>query len=519
MALVQLLQQWCQELNKTTPLTTLFVYSLLLLFPLLFLLKLNSGRTKLNLPPSPPKLPIIGHLHRLGTLPHRSLRALATEYGPLMLLQLGHVPTLVVTSPEMAKEIMKTQDTVFLNRSKSWAADTFFYGSKDIGFSPHGEYWRIVRKVCVSEFWILNKVHSFKFVREEEVREMIEKITSASIDRATVNIGDLMVKITSNIISRCVLGRKYEQGLEDGKRSFGELSKTSMQLVGSFCFRDTFPSLGWMDVLTGLAKRMKETFEGFDEFLDQVIEEHRNSQGKYDQPDRECFMGTLLRLQREGTLEINLTQNDTKAILQDMFVGGTDTIATVMEWAMAELVKQPTLLKKAQEEIRRVVGKKCKVGEEDINQMDYLKCVIKESLRLHAPAPFLNPRESSTSVKLAGYDIPPKTRVFINAWAIQRDPKLWDKPEEFVPERFVNNPIDFKGHDFQFIPFGAGKRGCPGTLFGVTEVEYVLANLLYWFNWELPSGASKEDLDMSEAYGLVVHKKTPLQLVPVLHSS
>ncbi|XP_028062927.1 cytochrome P450 71A1-like [Camellia sinensis] len=204
-----------------------------------------------------------------------------------------------------------------------------------------------------------------------------------------------------------------------------------------------------------------------------------------------------------------------------MFIGGTDTTSTAIEWAMTELIKNPTKLKKAQEEVRRVEGEKSKVNEDDIDQMVYLNWVVKEALSLRAPIPYLFRQESigNESTKLGGYDIPPGARVFINAWAIHRDPKIWDNPEDFVPERFANNLIDFTGQDFNFNPFGAGRRGCPGFSFGVLIVEYVLANLLYWFDWKYPSGPGREeDFDMSEVTSLVVDKKIPLQLVPVLHS-
>lgn len=199
-----------------------------------------------------------------------------------------------------------------------------------------------------------------------------------------------------------------------------------------------------------------------------------------------------------------------------MFVGGTDTTAAAMEWAMAELVKNPSILKKAQEEVRQVVGVKSKLSEDDIQHMVYLKCVLKESLRLHAPA--MIARETSKAVKLRGYDIPAKTKVMINAWAIQRDPEVWDRPVEFIPERFANILVDLKGQHGQFMPFGFGRRLCPGLSFAIVEVELVLANLLYWFNWNMPNGANPEDLDMDESNALIVHKKTPLLLVPALHS-
>jgi cytochrome P450 len=195
-----------------------------------------------------------------------------------------------------------------------------------------------------------------------------------------------------------------------------------------------------------------------------------------------------------------------------MFVGTTDTSITTMEWAMAELMKRPIIMKKAQEEVREVVGRKSKVVVNDVNQMCYLKCIIKETLRLHPPVPFLVPRETSASARLGGYDIPCKTRVYVNSWAIHRDPKFWEKAEEFLPERFSsnNNPMDFIGKDFQYIPFGGGRRVCPGMSAGLATVEFVLANLLYWFDWELPGSA--EELDMSEVFGLAIHKKVPLHL-------
>jgi len=199
-------------------------------------------------------------------------------------------------------------------------------------------------------------------------------------------------------------------------------------------------------------------------------------------------------------------------------VGGTDTTSSALEWTMSELVRNPIIMKKVQEEIRTVVGHKSNVEESDVNKMHYLKCVIKETLRVHPPAPLVVPRVSGSDVKLKGYDIPAKTTIYINAWAIQRDPKFWESPEEFLPERFKNTEVDFKGQeDFHFIPFGFGRRGCPGVSFGIASVEYVLANLLYWFDWKLPE-TDTQNVDMNEMFGLVVSRKVPLCLKPTSYS-
>ncbi|KAH7866181.1 hypothetical protein Vadar_016771 [Vaccinium darrowii] len=478
MAATPVLQQWWQELYKTITLSPFFFSSILIL--LLFTLNFFKGGSKLNLPPSPRKLPIIGHLHLLGTLPHKTFHILSQTYGPILLLQLGHAQTLVVSSAKIAKEIMKTQDTTFSNRLETRAGKSLTYGFRDLAFCPHGEYWRQMRKICVLKLLSLNRVHSFDSLREEEVARLIEKIRGASLDEAPINLGVLFVVMSCNIISRCILGKKNEG--EDDMKRFGVLARSSTVLMGEFCFRDFFPYLGSMDVFSGFEKRLKNTSEGLDAFFDEIIEGHRSSKGNYDQRDKNCFFEILLDLQKEDLMGIDFTRDSFKGLLLDMFVGGTDTTSATMEWAMAELMKNPTKMKKAQEEVRRVVGKKSKISQDDIAQMEYLKCVVKETLRLHPPAPFLVPRELTESTTLEGYDIPPKTRIFINAWAIQRDSKYWDQPEEFLPERFANNLVDFRGQDFQFIPFGAGRRGCPGISFGVMEVELVLANLLYWFD-------------------------------------
>ena len=202
-----------------------------------------------------------------------------------------------------------------------------------------------------------------------------------------------------------------------------------------------------------------------------------------------------------------------------MFVGGTDTTSTALEWAISELMRHPNIMKKVQGEVRQIVGNKSKIEENDVSQMHYLKCVVNETLRFHPPTPLMAPRETISDIKLKGYDIPAKTIVYINAWAIQRDPEFWDNPEEFVPERFENNQIDFNTQESHFFPFGFGRRGCPGMNFGIVSVEYVLANLLCWFDWELPEADSQiEDIDMSEAFGLVVSRKVPLHLKPIAFS-
>ncbi|KAG8640442.1 cytochrome P450 71A1 [Manihot esculenta] len=487
------------------------VFSLLLL-SFVHLFRLSRTR-KLKLPPSPPKLPIIGNLHQLGAFPYRSLKKLSDKYGPLMLMHFGGVPTLVVSTAEMAYEITKNHDVTFASRPKTSAGDVLFFGRQDIAFCPYGEYWRQVKKVCVLELLSQKRVQCFEFVRREETAKLVEKLHDACNEGSPVNLSEMLVTISNNIISRSALGTVYdnESGLQS---SSGDLVRLTIDLMGSFSFKDSFPYLGWLDVLTGFSRKVKKTCKELHGFLDQVIEEHQESKSQSNVEDTNDIVDILLHLEKNGMLSANFTRESMKAILVDMFIAGTDTTATTMDWTMAELMKNPNIMKKAQEEVRRVVGNRLKVDESDLDQMTYLKCIVKETLRHHSG---MLPRQTTTRSELAGYDIPPNTTVLINMWGIQRDPRLWENPDDFIPERFIDNPVDFNGKDKKYIPFGFGRRLCPGISFAVKEVEYVLANLLFLFDWKLPDGQGPEDLDMREVFYLVNRKKIPLMIMPTEH--
>ncbi|KAK9117349.1 hypothetical protein Sjap_016296 [Stephania japonica] len=371
-----------------------------------------------------------------------------------------------------------------------------------------------MRKICVTELLSIKRVKTLKRVREEEVACMIERMYHPASLGAPVDLTTVFSDLSNDILCRCVLGMKYG---EDGDKSSAELARKLTSKSLPLTFADLFSSLEWMDTVTGLTGRLKETARKFDFFLEQVIEEHIIRGERDNNSDKEKdFVDVLIQIQEEGK---NITRDDIKALILEMFFAGVDTSAAVAEWAMSELIKSSNIMKKAQEEVRRVVREKgkLKVDEEDIQGMDYLKCVIKETLRLHPPSPTLLPRESSESVNINGYYIPPKTRVMINAWAIQRDPDIWSNAEEFIPDRFMSTTFDFNGQNLEFIPFGAGRRICPGISFGLAVVELNLANLLYWFNWEIPGGADKEGLDMTETFGIEHARKFPLQLVPIPH--
>jgi cytochrome P450 len=200
-----------------------------------------------------------------------------------------------------------------------------------------------------------------------------------------------------------------------------------------------------------------------------------------------------------------------------MLVAATDTTSATSVWAITTLIKNPRVMKKLQEEIRNTGVKKDFLDEDDIQNFPYFKAVIKEILRLHLPAPLLVPRESREKCIISGYNIPAKTIVYVNVWAIQRDHNIWKNPDEFYPERFLENSINFIGQDFELIPFGAGRRICPGMSMAAASLDLILANLLYSFDWKLPHGFVKEDIDTEMLPGITQHKKNPLCLVANIH--
>jgi len=222
----------------------------------------------------------------------------------------------------------------------------------------------------------------------------------------------------------------------------------------------------------------------------------------------------LLAVSENTTPEVNLGRESIKALLMDMLHAGTDTTSTALEWAMTELLKRPLLMKNAQEELENVVGLNRKVRESDLPHLPYLHAVVKETLRLYPPAPLMVPHESLHSCSLSGYEIPGRTRVIINAWAIGRDPTSWEDAEEFKPERFMGRSVDVKGQDFQLIPFGSGRRGCPGIQLAMVAVEFVLGQLLHCFDWRLPEGIQGPDLDMNEKFGISTRRAVSLLAVP-----
>ncbi|KAM5584442.1 cytochrome P450 71D11-like [Rosa sericea] len=500
------------ELLQSPSLQALLIFSLFLIAILKIAKRGKTKNSTSNLPPGPWKLPIIGNLHQfVGSLPHHGLRDLAEIYGPLMYLMLGEVPTLVVSSAEFAKEVMKTHDAIFALRPQTLATRILSYRGKTICFSPDGEYWRQLRKICTLELLSTKRVRSFQRIREEEVMKLIKRI--ASRPGSPINLTEEIYLCTYRITSRAAFGRKsidHEKAMHIGKEA--------LKVAGGFALADVFPSIKLLHVISGMRAKLEKLQKEADMILENIIKEHKEdktttkSQGEGEV--EEDLVDVLLKYHDHSCLKFSLTIENIKAVIQDIFGAGSETSSTTVDWLMAEMIKNPRIMKMAQDEVREVFNRKGHVDETSIKDMKYLNLVIKETLRLHPAAPFLLPRECKETCEIAGYTIPVKTRVVINAWAIGRDAKYWTEPEIFYPERFLDSSVDYKGTNFEYIPFGAGRRMCPGIAYGLANMELQVALLLYNFDWKLPYEMKNEDLDMTEDFGITVRRKGDLHLVP-----
>ncbi|CAK9200287.1 unnamed protein product [Sphagnum troendelagicum] len=481
---------------------------------------------RLRIAPGPfPIWPVLGSLPSIGKLPHRTFYHLSKKYGDVMELKLGSTRAVVISSPDFAKEILKTHDQVCASRPDVVAAHVMLYGKKDIAFAPYGNHWRHMRKLCELELLSAKRLRSTKNLRSEEVSFMVKDVYKLCKEGKGVNMQSRLYETSMNVVTRMLFKRRYFDNTRQSTaeaEEFKELVVKLVNLAGVFNLSDYIPYLKPFD-LQGYVPIMKEANSRIDRFLSKIIEEHvedsKSTSTAADHRDEEeeeeakDFVDVMLSLPAAETGSGRLEKNTIKAVIADMIGAGTDTSATTVEWALVELLRHPEAMKKAQEELDDVIGSERVVDEGDISELKYLQAIVKETFRLHPPATLLS-HESIGDCTVGGYFIPAKTRIFVNVWAVHRHPSAYQKPLEFNPSRFVGSQIDVKGLDFQLLPFGSGRRMCPGLRLGLIMVHLELARLLHSFTWKLPAGQDPQDIDMDEIFGLTAPKAIPLHVVP-----
>nr|XP_010936313.1 flavonoid 3'-monooxygenase [Elaeis guineensis] len=493
----------------------LYLLLLTLLFATLLYLYLKP-RSQPPLPPGPTGWPILGNLPQLGTKPHQTLYHLSHVHGPLLHLRFGRTPTIVAASAAVASSLLKTHDANFAGRPLSSGPKIMAYDGRSVAWSPYGDRWRAIRKICNLNLFSTKALDGFRYIRQSEAAAMAAGLAAAA---AVVEVGPWLNACTANTISRVTLGRRLfavdGSGREEVKE-FKDMSVELTKLAGEFVVGDFVPALKWVDV-GGVVGRMKRLSRQFDQFLEKIIREHKEESGPTEQ--NEDFLTVLIRLNEDGDEEGGkLTHQEMKGILLDMFVAGTDTSTSTVEWALAELIRHPDILKKAQQELDSVVGRNRLVSEPDLVHLPLLQAIVKETFRIHPSTPLSLPRIAADNCEINGYHIPKGANLLVNIWAIGRDPATWADPLEFRPSRFLpgggHEHIDIKGNDFEIIPFGAGRRICAGMSLGLRMVQLMLATMVHGFDWALLMGQVPEKLNMEEAFGLTLQRAEPLSLWP-----
>ncbi|KAJ9549984.1 hypothetical protein OSB04_022527 [Centaurea solstitialis] len=476
----------------------------------------SAGKSTSPLPPGPRGLPVVGYLPFLGPNLHHQFANLAQIYGPIFKLKLGSKTHIVVSSPELAEVVAREHDEIFSNRDPPAVAVEISHGGQNILWADNNSHWRNMRKVFVYEILSGKNLEASHTFRQADVRKTVKRVFDTM--GTEVDVGRVMFLSSLNVITSMIWGKSLVDGEEirDGVGvELREVLSRIVELLGTANVSDFFPVLAGLD-LQGVVREMKRRRTVVEGFFDRIITERMASKVEetVEEKGRRDFLQTLLELKdQNSSSSFNVTQ--IKALFMDTILGATDTTSTMVEWIMAELLRNPKIMKDVQDELEDVVGLSNIVEESHIPKLRYLDAVIKETFRLHPPLPLLITRCPNQSCKVGGYTVPKGSNVYLNVWAIHRNPEYWENPLEFTPERFINpdgtTKFDFNGYNLKYFPFGSGRRKCPGIRLGEKMLVYVLASLLHSFDWSLPDG---KELELSDKFGIVLKKRKPLIAIP-----
>ncbi|KAK7250976.1 hypothetical protein RIF29_33792 [Crotalaria pallida] len=481
--------------------TSLFYYTFL---SILFIITLNflfPTRRQRNLPPGPPCLPIIGNLHLLAHPLHRTLHRLSQKHGQVFSLWFGSRFVVVVSSPAAVQECFTKNDVTLANRPPLLSAKHIGYNFTAVTVAPYGDHWRNVRRIMSLEVLSTQRLNSLLEIRRDEIKKLVQNLARESREEfAKVELKSRLSEMTFNTIMRMISGKRYygedcDVTSVEEARQFREIIKELISVGGSSNPAEFVTILRWFD-FDKLENKMKSIASRTDAFLQGLIDEHRSKKQSAN------TMIDHLLSQQQSQPEY-YTDQIIKGIILVMLLGGTETSATTLEWAMSALLNHPQVLRKARDEIDTHIGQDRLIDESDTSKLPYLEKIISETFRLHPAFPLLAPHFSSKDCTIGGYNVPKSTILLVNAWAIHRDPQLWSDPTQFKPERFEK-----EGEADKLIPFGLGRRACPGSNLGLRTVFLTLGLLIQCFEWKR---MSEGEVDMTEGKGATTPKAIPLE--------
>ncbi|MCD7449304.1 hypothetical protein HAX54_051046 [Datura stramonium] len=490
--------------------------TIILLTFLLFRLRRrrSSGNNSRQLPPGPQGWPVFGSMFQLGNEPHKTLTGLKQKYGPVVWLKLGSINTMVILSAGAASELFRNHDVAFAERSVTEVMKSHGYDKGSLALAPYGTYWRVMKRIMTVQMLVNKRINETVEIRRKCVDDLIKWIGNREINSSGgIHVAKFVFLATFNMLGELLLSRELVDPKSEKGSEFFAAMMGLMECSGSQNIVDLFPWLRWLDP-QGLRRRMDrglgKTIEIVSAFLKERFEEReRTGEKKND------FLEVLLEYEGKGKDEPKkISDHELILIILEIFFAGSETTSSSIEWAMTELLCNPEAMYKVKSELSDVLGDAKKLEEADIDSLKYLQAVVKETLRLHPPIPFLVPRKAIQETEFMGYHIPKGTQVFVNAWAIGRDPEYWKDPSDFKPERFLDSKIEYRGQNFEFIPFGSGRRICAGIPLAHRMLHLVLGSLLHEFDWEIDVSVLDEALDTQDRMGVTVRKLKPLKAIP-----
>ncbi|KAL1568056.1 trans-cinnamate 4-monooxygenase [Salvia divinorum] len=450
---------------------------------------------KLKLPPGPMSVPIFGNWFQVGDdLNHRNLTAYARRFGDIFLLRMGQRNLAVVSSPDLAREVLHAQGVAFGSRPRNLVYDILTGRGRDMTFSVYGDHWRKMRRVMTAPFFTSKVAEQYRTGWEAEAAAVVEDVKGMAA--AGIVIRKRLQRMMYNNIYRIMFDRRFE-GDEDPlfvelKMLNGERSRLAQSF--DYNYGDFIPILrpflrGYLSLCEQVAKRRSRLFK------DDFIEARKKLVST--KASEKCAMDHILEAQQKG----ELNEDNVICIVENINSAGIETTLWGMEWCIAELVNHPEIQTKLRLELDTVLGPGVQITEPDTAKLPYLQAVIKETLRLRMPVPLLVPHMNLQDAKLGGFHIPAESKVLVNAWWLANNPDHWKKPEEFRPERFLEEEagVEANGNDYRFLPFGVGRRSCPGVLLALPILGITIGRLVQNFELLAPPGQSK--IDTSEKAG------------------
>ncbi|KAK4260044.1 hypothetical protein QN277_003217 [Acacia crassicarpa] len=501
------------------------LFALLVCIFLYFFRRWLTDETKaFNAPQAGGALPIIGHLHLFGEhqLLHRTLASMADKYGPAFTIRMGSNKVLILSSWEMAKECFTVQDRVFSSRPVVTASKLLGYDCAMFGFAPYGAYWREVRKIATIELLSNHRLEKLKHMRTSEVDIAVKELYNSWSSQGCPENGVLLDmkqwfgNLCFNVLLRMVAGKRYfgASSEDDGEAQYCQkVIRDLVHLFGVPVISDAIPMLKWWD-RNGVKREMKKTARKLDQLIGEWLEEHKQKRRLLDEPaarEEQDFMDVMLRILQENPIPFYDSDTIIKSTSLNM-IAGADSIVVAITWALCLILNNPRVLKKAQDELDIQIGRERQAKESDIKNLPYLQAIVKESLRLYPAGQLISFLEATEDCTLStGYHVPAGTQLMVNLWKIHRDEQAWPDPHSFKPERFLysNKDIDVKGKNYELLPFGSGRRSCPGMSLALQMMHLTLTALLHSFEMFTPFN---EPVDMTMTTGLSSIKATPLEV-------